>query len=358
MPDTPEAEGRRRVDAPIVDFRTDLREEVMKPKRKIVLMAVLAIACATSCKTNRDREVYYLVAANVQLPYWQTVANGFNKAAAAYKVKAKIVGPQSYDALAELDALQRAIRAHPAGILVSVADVSLMEREIDNAIRQGIPVITVDSDAAATRRLYFIGTNNVEAGRLGGSRLIEKLGGKGNVAFFTMPGQPNLEDRLSGFKQSLSGAPGIKSQIVDMKGTASVAFDEAQRLLSRTGAEKIDAFVCLEAISGKAVADAVQRSKAHDRTVIAWDTDDATLDAVRNGIIDSTIAQKPYTMGYFGLKLLNEVFHAPPAQLNKTFRTDFFSPYPVFVDTGTALVDRSNVDLYFSAEAAATKLGE
>jgi len=325
----------------------------MNPKRQIAMvMAGLVVACLTSCDTNRNAEVYYLIAANVQLPYWQSVANGFNKAAAAYKVQAKVAGPEKYDPVAELDSLQQAVMAHPSGILISVSDVATLERGIDDAVHRGIPVITVDSDAAATRRLYFIGTNNVEAGRLGGQRLVEKLGTKGNVAFFTIPGQPNLEDRLAGFKQILGMNPGIRSQIVDMKGNASVAFDQAQLLLTRTGAEKIDAFVCLEAISGKPVADAVKRAKAAAPIVVAWDTDQGTLDAIRGGTIDSTIAQKPYTMGYFGMKLLYEVFHAPPQQLNKVFKTDFFSPYPVFVDTGTVLIDRSNVDLYFSAEAA------
>jgi len=326
----------------------------MKAKRwTVVAMAGLAMVLATSCNKEPESEVYYMIAANVQLPYWQTVANGFNKAAATYKVATRIAGPQSYDPLAELDALQQAIQAKPSGILISVSDVSVLEREIDNAVKHGIPVITVDSDAVITHRLSFIGTNNVEAGRLGGSRLVDKLGTKGNVAFFTIPGQPNLEDRLAGFKQILSTAPGIRiAEIVDIKGNANAAFDKAQQLLSRAGPEKIDAFVCLEAISGKPVADAIRRAKATNRLVIAWDTDQGTLDAIRDATIDSTVAQKPFTMGYFGLKFLHDVFHAPPQQLNKDFRTDFFSPYPVFVDTGTTLVDRSNVDLYFSAEAA------
>jgi len=160
-------------------------------------------------------------------------------------------------------AREQAVRAQPAGILISVSDVSALEREIDNAVKHGIPVITVDSDAVITRRLSFIGTNNMEAGRLGGSRLVDKLGGKGNVAFFTMPGQPNLEDRLAGFKQVLNTEPGIRiAEIVDIKGNASTAFDKAQQLLSRSGPGKIDAFVCLEAISGKPVADAIKRAKA------------------------------------------------------------------------------------------------
>jgi ribose transport system substrate-binding protein len=322
-------------------------------KQIALMMLALAVAFTSGCNTGTQKDVYYLIATNVSLPYWQTVANGFNKAAEQYKVTAKVVGPQSYDPLGELDALQQAVIAKPAGILISVADVSILQREIDGAVKQGIPVITLDSDASITRRLYFIGTNNEEAGRLGGSRLVEKLGNKGNVVFFSIPGQPNIEERLHGFKEVLNTQPGIKvADIVDIKGDAATAFDKAQRYTTLTGPQKIDAFVCLEAVSGKPVADAIKRAKLHDRELITWDADPGTLDAIKDGTIDATIAQRPYTMGYFGLKLLYEVFHAPPPLLNKDFRADFYSPYPVFIDTGTTLVDRSNVDLYLSATAA------
>ncbi len=316
-------------------------------------LAVLALVFATSCSKKTPTETYYLISVNTQLPYWQTVAHGFIKAAASYKVFTKVVGPESYDPLGELDALQQAVHTRPSGILISVSDASVLEREIDNAVRMGIPVITVDSDARITHRATFIGTNNIDAGRLGASRLIEKLGGKGTVVFFTIPGQPNLEDRLSGFKQTFAHYPGMRIvDIVDIKTGANAAFDKAQAYVHRTGAEKIDAFVCLEAMSGKPVADAVKRNPAAKITVVAWDTDAGTLDAVREGTIEATIAQKPYTMGYFGLKMLYDVMHAPPPVLNKDFHTDFFSPYPAYVDTGSVLVDKSNVDLYFSAEAA------
>ena len=50
---------------------------------------------------------------------------------------------------------------------------------------------------------------------------------------------------------------------------------------------------------------------------MAWDADQETLDAIKAGTIDSTVAQKPSTMGYYGLKALDEVFHYPPAQLEQ-----------------------------------------
>ena len=321
-------------------------------------LSVLAVGAVltTGCGARHsDKEVFYLIATNVNLPYWQTAAAGFKQAGAQFKVTVKVVGPDTYDPKAELAELHNAIAAKPSGILISVADASVLQSEIDAAVTAGIPVITMDSDAAGSRRLYFIGTNNLEAGQLGGKRVIEKLGGKGNVVFFTLGGQPNTDERLKGFKDVFASRPGINVvDVVDIKGDARNAFDKAQEDLALTGPKKIDAFVCLEASSGKTVADAIKRAGG-GRELVAFDVDQDTLDGIKSGTIDATIAQKPFTMGYVGLKALDDVFHYPPSQLGKDYSADAFSPYPVFVDTGTSLVDQSNVDLYIASAAAQAK---
>ncbi len=99
-------------------------------------------------------------------------------------VTAEMRGPDGFDPQAEVQEFRSAVASKPAGILVSVADAKLMTPEIDAAIAAGVPVITVDSDAPESHRLYFIGTNNLEAPRLGGNHLATALKGKGNVVFF------------------------------------------------------------------------------------------------------------------------------------------------------------------------------
>jgi ribose transport system substrate-binding protein len=313
----------------------------------------LGVVVSTGCGARHsDKEVYYLISANAALPYWQTAAAGFKQSAAKYHVIAKVVGPDGYDAQAELAELQKATAAKPSGILISVADVSVLQPGIDAAVSAGIPVITMDSDAAGSRRLYFIGTNNLEAGQLGGKRVITKLGGKGNVVFFTISGQPNTEERLKGFKDEFASRPDIKiAEVVDIKGDPKAAFDKTQEFLALTGPKKIDAYVCLDSASGKMVADALKRAGG-THELIAWDVNQDTLDAIKAGTIDATIAQKPFTMGWVGLKALDEVFHDPPKQLGKDYSADSFAPYPAFVDTGTSLVDQSNVDLYIASAAS------
>ena len=323
-------------------------------KAFLLILPVALCLFSTGCERHAKSETYYLIGNNLGVPYWKTAAAGFNRAAALYGVTPRVDGPSNYDPQAELQALTNAVAAKPAGILISIADPVLLGPQMDAAIGAGIPVITLDSDAPGIHRLFFIGTNNLEAGRLGGQRAVEKLGDKGNVVFFSMPGQPNLDERLKGYQDIFSTHPGIKVvDVVNIKGDSGNAFDRAQQFLSLTGPAKIDAFICLESSSAKDVAAVLERQHATDRLLIGMDVDQDTLNLIKTGAIEATVAQKPYTMGYYGLKALDEVHHYPPKALQVDFDSNSFSPFPVFVDTGTALVDKSNVDLYIRSAAEA-----
>ena len=325
-------------------------------KRAILALLAGSFALLTGCTRHTKSEHYFLIATNTKVPYWQTAASGFTDAAAVDGVTAEMRGPDGFDPQAEVQEFRSAVASKPAGILVSVADAKLMTPEIDAAIAAGVPVITVDSDAPDSHRLYFIGTNNLEAGRLGGNHLATALKGKGNVVFFTNPGQPNLNERLKGYKDVFAGYPGIKvADVFDIKGDSGNAMDKAREYLALTGAQKIDAMVCLESASGRDVAEAFKREHTEGRILIAMDVDQGTLELVKDGTIDSTISQKPYTMGLLGLKALDDVYHYPVKSLGANYAIDPFAPFPAFIDTGVSLVDKTNVDAILTRVQAAGK---
>ena len=141
--------------------------------------------------------------------------------------------------------------------------------------------------------------------------------------------------------------------IFNIKGDSGNAMDKTPQYLALTGPAKIDAFICLEASAGKDVGEVLKREKATDRLLIAMDVDPDTLNLIKEGVVDATIAQKPYTMAFYGLKALDEIHHYPVKNLRTDYAVDTFSPFPVFVDTGTAQVDKENVDIFAASATAA-----
>ncbi len=323
--------------------------------QKVSLSLLLCIvASLISCGGGHDSdEKYFLVTANVQVPYWQTASLGFTQGAKDLKVRYEFVGPDNYDPAGEQQAFQKAVAGKPTGILVSAADAKLLTADIDKAIGSGIPVITIDSDAPDSKRLFFIGTNNYQAGLMGGRRLAQELKGKGNVVVFTMPDQANLQERLRGYHDAIDSTQIKVTQVVDIKGDPRIAFDNATQIIGKQR-DKVNAFVCLEALAGKEIATVLSNNGIKDKTVIAMDTDPDTMEWIRKGVIAATVSQKPYTMAYFGLMMLDDLYHRKLNSLQTNWATDSFAPIPAFVDTGSTLIDKSNVDAFLQEKKSAT----
>lgn len=308
-----------------------------------------------SCGSRHDSdEKYYLIATNIQVPYWRVASAGFMQAASQMHVRAEFVGPETYDPKAQQLEFERVVKTKPSGILISPANPQLMRSDIDTAIAAGIPIITIDADSPTSKRLVFVGTNNYQAGVMGADVAVKEMHGKGSVVVFTMPGQANLDDRLRGYRDTFANSPKIKIvSIIDIAGNPRVAFDTTEQIV-RKEKDKVDAFVCLEALAGKEVAEVLNRFNVKDKTILAMDTDPETLEWIKKGVIAATIAQKPYTMSYVGLTMLDNLHHNPPRSLQEDWTADPVSPVPAFVDTGAALVDKSSVDAFLATQQSAT----
>ena len=92
---------------------------------------------------------------------------------------------------------------------------------------------------------------------MGAQLAVKQLQGKGTVVIFTMPEQANLKDRLRGYHDGLEGHPGIKiADTVDVKGNTHASRLTIHRTWSiKRASDKIDGFICLEAIACPEVAE-------------------------------------------------------------------------------------------------------
>jgi ribose transport system substrate-binding protein len=318
----------------------------------IFVGAVLIAACAKPYHEENER--YLFVATNINLPYWQEAEAGFLDAARALGVKGELTGPTGYAPNAELGIFRQIVEQHPAGICLSAARPELFRAYIDKAVAEGIPVICVDADVPDSKRVLYIGTDNVKAGRESLKQMAALVAGKGSIAVITISGQRNLDDRVAGVADALANFPALKlTKILDDQGDARSAFDQVTELIQKK--EKVDGIICLEATGGSGAAGALHRFNMEGKLpIVAFDSDPETLEWIDRGVITATITQKPYVMSYYGLKFLDDLHHNAVHQF-KDWRTALAAPMPTSVDTGTVLVDKSNIKLYREALTAHPK---
>src|SRR5688500_14358185 len=92
-------------------------------------------------------------------------------------------------------------------------------------------LITFDSDAPKSKRLLYIGTNNVEAGKALGGEIVKLLPNGGKIAVFVGTlAADNAKERLQGIESAIAGK---KIEIVDKRE------DNTDRAKARSNVEDI-----------------------------------------------------------------------------------------------------------------------
>lgn len=194
------------------------------------------------------------------------------------------------------------------GIAVSPIDP---KNQIDflNKIAAQTLLICCDSDAADSKRVAYIGTDNEAAGEQAGGLIKEVLPNGGKVMLFVgFLDAQNAKDRIAGIKKALDGS---SIQIVDIR------TDDADHVRAQKNAEDalvknpdLNALVGLYSYNGPAILNAVRGAgKAGQVKIVCFDEDADTLAGVASGDIYGTVVQQPYEFGRQAITRMDKYLH-------------------------------------------------
>ena len=291
-----------------------------------------------SAKSNEE---YVFLGVSVGNPYWVDARLGLEDKAKMLGVKSEIRGPTGNDPNQQVKEFEQLLARKPAGILIAPASDALRP-VIDRAVDEGIPVICIDTDDPKSKRYTYIGTDNYNAGSQTGRMLARAIGGKGEVALLTVPGQSNHEDRAHGCRDVLAGYPEITIVKIGNDLALSAEAEKVARSILQAYPD-LAGFGCTDAAGGEGCAVAVREAgKIGKVKIVAMDRNETTLDYIDQGIIDASIAQRTYTMAYLGMELLYDLNHNN-IQLVANWKEAGIVPLPRTIDTGTIVIDKSNV---------------
>ena len=306
---------------------------------------------ASTSQKDTSNQLYIEVSALGGLDYFYDHKLGLKLAARSLGVRTEYVGPADYDMAAMITAFEQALAKKPNGIVVVGFEDSLCA-VVDKAVAAGIPVVTVDADLANSRRVAFVGTGNFAAGDTGGAKLAALIGGKGKVALLTKPGQPNLEERIAGYKSALAKHPGIELvQIADTQSDNNVAAQAAAALLQKF--PDLAGMGCVEAAGGAGAAIAVKEAgKAGAVKIVAMDRGNEVLQHIQDGVIAATVVQNTALMPFYAVQILYNLANFP-APISTDNAKAGITGAPAVIDTGVVVVDAANCRYFMRPPGAA-----
>jgi ribose transport system substrate-binding protein len=118
--------------------------------------------------------------------------------------------PPQEDGQVQAQRIAQAVNEGADAVILSCSDAGKVTGAIDDAVARGVPVMTFDSDAPASKRFAFYGVDDYKTGQAVFTELAQQMGGKGKVAILAgNQNAPNLQKRVQGVREEAAKHPGI-----------------------------------------------------------------------------------------------------------------------------------------------------
>jgi ribose transport system substrate-binding protein len=281
-------------------------------------------------------------------PYWRDVEMGVHNAEGNLDVELEcLVYNKPGGGEKDITAWQHAMisdivrKRDTMALGAAMLDFASAGAAIRKVINAGIPMITFDTDAPDSGRAFFIGTNNYTAGSTCGFNMAKKVDFKGNIVIDAPSmGVQSCMERMRGFKDVIKRYPDVHIAL-ELSGGESHALMEAQAEKTLQTVKDLKGIFCISGTSAKVNAKAVKKAGLAGKVkIISFDADRDIIHLLQEGVIDSTVAQRPYTMGYRVVDYLYRIGQLGVDTVMKSI------PQNRIVDTGIHIVTRENIDTY------------
>lgn len=329
-------------------------------KRIISTLALCAVSMttlmSTGCgKSNDDDEYTIAVITKQDIAFWHDVQNGAEDA--GEELNAKILynegGESDYpqgdnDFATQVEYIDYAIKEGVDAIVIAPNATTELNEAFNKAEAAGIKLININSRAQYGGILSCVHSSDADAGAVGARYAADAVLGSDKVRLVMTRGDVKLDDvkelgrgavaimphtaataaaRVGGFKsQAVASISkqmasdgvdiskiGLTEQevaamfqkfFVDCEPSATVdaAYEEAKRVLSDKDSNVI-CFFATNTNTTLGVCKAVDELGLQDTVyVIGFNSDDSELNYLKRGVLDGTIIQNPYNMGYVGVR--------------------------------------------------------
>src|SRR5258705_7058844 len=319
----------------IVSYPTPPPKKMKRTKTLTALLCALAAAAAFSpAAFGESKPLSLAFLTNNPSDFWTIARAGCEQAVKEVpNVKLEFKMPADGTAAEQTRIFDDLLVKGINGIALSPVDPANQTAMIDKGTEKAL-IITQDSDAPKSQRSFYVGTDNVAAGRQAGELIKKAVPNGGSIMLFVgKRDTQNAKERIQGVEETLKGT---NIKILDVR-TDDTDRVRAKQNVADTLVKNPDiaCLVGLWSYNGPAILNAVKdANKISKVKIVTFDEENDTLQGVKDGAIEATVVQNPYEFGRQAVTLM--------AKNLRNENPDIPADGKVIVPTRA--IDKSNVD--------------
>lgn len=270
------------------------------------LLGVCVALSMGGCGTATEQRTVAVIAKSVTSDFFHNMRNGVYAAATEYNVTVTFDGPENEEDYATQNRMiEQAVEDGVDAIVLSAIDYTRSDAVVEEAVRRGVKVLTVDSNIGSSAVSLFIGTDNREAGRAAALAALddsstERLVNIGLVNYTAKT--DNGRQRVEGFREYIDDIPNARvvAEITAESNTVS-ATQAALSLLQEY--PQINVLVGFNEWMTLGVGNAIRQAGVADRVRgVGFDSNVLSVSMLETGEMDALIVQNPFAIGYLSIQ--------------------------------------------------------
>ncbi|HWQ80197.1 MAG TPA: substrate-binding domain-containing protein [Anaerovoracaceae bacterium] len=303
----------------------------------IPLMLLLSNGCSMQNSGAPEPPKYTIgvLLKSMNSQHWMEMRSGIQDAALRYRAEIILLYPEDETKAEQQEMMfYDLLDAEPDAILFAPCDSDDCKELVESAYKKGIPVFSLDTRARDVD-LPYIGADNYLVGQLAAQRLSALLKDEDQVGIISgVKNQMSHVERIEGFFDQIESegrlsVAGIRYADSDFK----LAMEETKQLLAENPSLK--GIFSTSAVMGLGV---IEECKAeflsYNINIVAVDTQDDALSAVKNGMLQGLVTQDGYEAGYKGVATVVNSLSGGAVPKN------------VYIDT--QMLTRANIDEFLT----------
>ncbi len=248
-------------------------------------------------KNDSDKIVIGITMLSMQNEFIVNISDEMQKKAEELGAELIIVDAER-SPLKQIEQVESFIAQKVDVIILNPCEYEASSPAVTKALAANIPIVNVNS-ATKVQPTAFVGSNDVESGRIAMKFIAEKLGSKGNIVMIEgLNGQAAQIQREQGAKEIMKEFPGlnmIAQQTAEWDRAKSM--DLMQNWIQSYGT-KINAVFAHNDEMGLGAVKALQDAGMKDKViVVSIDAIADALQAVKKGDLDATVFQDARKQG-------------------------------------------------------------
>ncbi|MBV9672616.1 MAG: substrate-binding domain-containing protein [Verrucomicrobia bacterium] len=235
--------------------------------------------------------------------FYVSMECGIRDEALKYGFHINIQGPQQFDPSLQTPIVNAVVATRPAGLLIAPTDSKAMFVPVSQAVSTGIKVALVDTTLDDTSKVIAaIATDNTAGGAAAADALAKLIFEKGEVMVIAFQaGASTSDQRQKGFEGRIKNYPNVNyiGFQISNNDPSKAAAEVGSTLAAHPNLAGIFATndrSAEGAATGLRVAEKVGVVK-----IVGFDAGDTQIRQLKEGLVQSLIAQRPYQIGVDGV---------------------------------------------------------